>query len=108
MNNNLIQQQLEFQGSDQESVELDKMLLRIFENPSIQSYLCNIGERDGKMEFDFLDLPHKAIDAVKRLIGPTEIEVLSYNVHSRPHIGFRFDLKPLAALSIESPSSVRQ
>ena len=101
----IIQQLLEFQGNDTESLEMDKLLLRIFENPSLMAYLNNIGKNGEKTELDFLDLPVQAIEAVKRLIGPTEIEVLAFESEGRPHVGFRFDLRPLAKMNSEAARS---
>ena len=101
----IIQQLFEYQGTDAESMEMDKLLLRIFENPSLMSYLHGIGKNGAKTELDFLDLPVQGVEAVKRLIGPTEIEVLTYESEGRPHVGFRFDLRPLAKLNADEAAS---
>lgn len=97
MNERVIQQQLSFKGTDNEALELDKLLLRIFENPALQSYLMGVGNNGGKTELDFMDLPHQAVDLVKRVIGPTQVDVLRYDVNGRRHVGFRFDLKSLSS-----------
>jgi len=107
MNERIIQQLFEFQGTDAESLEMDKLLLRIFENPSLMSYLHGIGKNGEKTELDFLDLPVQGIEAVRRLIGPTEIETLSYELEGRPHVGFRFDLRPLAKLNSDDAAAAR-
>jgi hypothetical protein len=104
----IIQQLLEFQGNDAESLEMDKLLLRIFENPSLMAYLNGVGKQGEKTELDFLDLPQQGIEAVKRLIGPTEIEVLAFESEGRPHVGFRFDLRPLAKMNSEVMASERE
>ena len=98
----IIQQLLEFQGNDAESLEMDKLLLRIFENPSLMAYLNGVGKQGEKTELDFLDLPLQGVEAVKRLIGPTEIEVLTYESEGRPHVGFRFDIRPLAKMNSDA------
>jgi hypothetical protein len=105
MNDRIIQQLLEYQGTDTESLEMDKLLLRVFENPSLMSYLHGIGKQGEKSELDFLDLPLQGVEAVKRLIGPVEVEIFSYTVEGRPHTGFRFDLRPLAELNTDEPAS---
>jgi len=108
MNNRVIQQVLEYQATDKVALELDRLLLRIHEIPALESYLNAVGKSGEKTELDFLDLPIQAVEAVKKLIGPTEIEVLSYEINGRQHVGFRFDLKPLAELNTEEPESVVQ
>jgi hypothetical protein len=94
----------EYQGTDPECLELDKLLLRLFENPSLQSYLNGVGRNGEKTELDFLAMPLQAVEAVKRLIGPVQVEVLNYDIGGRPHVGFRFDLSPLAQLNKVDPT----
>lgn len=95
----VIDQLLEYQATDYEALEVDRLLLRIFENPSLLSYLSAVGENEGKTELDFIALPIDAIESVKKLIGPVEVEVFNYMVNNRPHTGFRFSLKQLADIN---------
>ena len=94
----IAQQLLEFQAPDTESLELDRLILRIFEHPSLMAYLVGLGKsKDGqKVELDFAEVPDDAVVAVTKLIGPTDVEVLRYQVNGKAHVGFRFSLKALA------------
>lgn len=76
-------------------VELDRLLLRITCNPTLLSYLAGIGTKDGKVELDFYEMPDEGTRAVQSIIGVPDIEVFRYTVRGAPHVGFRFDLKPL-------------
>lgn len=67
------------------------------------SYLIGIGKSGENTELDFLALPPQGIEAVRRLVGPVEVEVLSYKVDGQPHTGFRFDIKALVQDPAEQP-----
>lgn len=103
--NHVINQLLEYQARDQETAELDKLLLRLHENPPLTQYLYNLGKNGENTELDFYGLPDKAIEGVKRLIG-VPAEVFCYDVAGSPHIGFRFNLKQAAAASDENSRQV--
>ena len=82
-------------SKDAADVELDKLLLRLFERPALLQYLQGVGQSGRSYELDFIQLPPPAVEEVCKIIGPIDITVLQYEKDGRPHVGFRFDLHPL-------------
>lgn len=82
-------------ATPEEGVEIDRLILRMFENPALISHLNGIGKKGNLTELDFDSLPDEVIDVVKALIGPIKVEVLTYNIGGRPHVGFRFNAAEL-------------
>lgn len=80
-------------------VELDRLLLCIYENPSLLAYLQGVSRIGNVAELSFLELPAEAVEQVVRMIGPTEVKVFSYTEQGKPRTAYRFDLLPLAQLN---------
>lgn len=93
---------MEVEASDSEALELDRLFLRLFDRPEVMSYFNKVGRNEaGQTELDFHGLTDEAIDIIKNLIGPIDLEVFEYEIQAQDHVGFRFDLKELVELNSE-------
>jgi hypothetical protein len=85
-------------ATSHEDVELDRLLLRIFEHPALVSYLNKVGKGAGNVaELDFDLLPDSAIETLKSVVGPTKVEVFKFDAGGKPHLGIKIDLNPRAS-----------
>ncbi len=85
------------EGDDPEHDDLrayaDRLALRIFENPSLMSYLNDIQLDHEKqaVEMDFFAIPDNEVENLKRLIGidHADIKLYKFRNEGRQHLGVR-------------------
>jgi hypothetical protein len=81
----------------------DRLLLRVFNSPSLMSYLRNVAVLDShdpagesgsvKFQLKFSKLPVEVIPQVKELIGVKNIQVVEFEENHNVCTGFVFSLK---------------
>lgn len=98
----LAKQLIESGADERVSTFHNRLLLRIFSSPSLQSFLYDVkiqkvDDSDGEylVQVDFLKLPREIIPQVKLLLAtPSEPEIYDFNKNGSAHTGFQFTLKP--------------
>ena len=72
----------------------DRLVLRIFEFPSLMVFLNKVNILDDEIELEFVLIPDDAIESVRNLIGPTgtDIKILTYTKNDQKLTGIK--IKP--------------
>lgn len=85
------------------SVYLTRLLLRIFENPSLMSYLTDVatvpdeekGEGAAKIQLSFLRLPQEIMPQLDRLFAaPKKAQMFRFVQDGVAHHGFEIKVQP--------------
>lgn len=85
------------------SVYLTRLLLRIFENPSLMSFMTGVavvpdeenGEGAAKIQLSFLRLPQEIMPQLKRLFAaPHDPQMFRFVEDGVAHHGFEIKVKP--------------
>jgi hypothetical protein len=89
----LVERDTDHEG-DKARALADRLVLRIFSQPSLLAFLTNVNVHEHKIELDFQKLPDKVLHNVVNLIGEPDVKVYKYSKNGHEHVGFTLDVEP--------------